>query len=273
MNPTKWVEVTTQAELDAAVKIGHGVIITAAFNGRAVLRGSSRAVLWGSSRAVLRESSRAELRESSSAVLWESSRAELRGSPSAVLRGSSSAVLRESSSAVLRESSSVRAFGDAILRVFSALKIQASAHVVIKMHGTAKSITGGIRVKAAPLKTAKNWCDYHGAEVKRGVATVYKALNEDFTSLHKSNTSYAPGSKPTATDWDGGKAECGGGLHFSPTPIHALEFHSEGKKFIACGVALKDMRAPKADDNYPQKIKAKRVASACYEVDRYGKRA
>lgn len=74
-----------------------------------------------------------------------------------------------------------------------------------------------------------------------------------------------------APDWDGGHAECGGGLHFSPHPALALEFDSSATRFIACPVALADIRPPHATDGYPAKIKARRLCGPIVEVDRYGK--
>ncbi len=50
----------------------------------------------------------------------------------------------------------------------------------------------------------------------------------------------------------------------------AIEFDSKATRFVACPVALADMRAPRADDRYPAKIKARRVYGPIYEVDRYG---
>lgn len=82
---------------------------------------------------------------------------------------------------------------------------------------------------------------------------------------------YTPGTSPTAPDWDGGEAECGGGLHFSPAPAMTLEFHSKAKKFVACPIKLKDI-VVHPDGSYPHKIKAKGVTGGkCYEVDREGK--
>ena len=52
----------------------------------------------------------------------------------------------------------------------------------------------------------------------------------------------------------------------------AKEFDAEATRFMACPVALEDMRAPNDGDAYPHKIKARRVCAPMWEVDRYGKR-
>jgi hypothetical protein len=74
---------------------------------------------------------------------------------------------------------------------------------------------------------------------------------------------------PEAKDWDGMARECGGGLHFSPHPVMALEFNTSAVKFVACPVALEDIVVHK-NAQYPQKIKAKRVCAPIWEVDREG---
>ncbi len=246
-------------------------------NASAELRGNARAELRGNARAVLRENARAELWGNASAVLRENASAELRENARAVLRGNARAVLRENARAVLRENAraelrgnaSAKASGFAFLRVFSALKIEASAQVIIALHGKAKAIKGGVQIKQTPPKTPRQWCEHHGVSVEKGIATLYKALNDDFTSPR--GMSYAPGTAPTAPDWDGGKAECGGGLHFSPTPRHAREFHRDAKRYAACPVRLKDMVVHLGGD-YPEKVKARQVAQPCYEVTIDGER-
>ena len=50
----------------------------------------------------------------------------------------------------------------------------------------------------------------------------------------------------------------------------ALDFDPDATRFIACPVALADMRSPQSNDHYPNKVKARRVCGPMYEVDRYG---
>jgi hypothetical protein len=189
------------------------------------------------------------LRGSSRAVLWESS--------SAVLYGSSRAVLWESSSAVLWESSSA----------------VASKFVALQVHeGHTGSIKGGVVIYVKQPTTAEEWCDYNGVAVKDGVALLYKAVKADFTNGYNGSVSYAPGCLPEAPDWDGGKSECGGGLHFSPSPGAALDFYSDqGRRFVACPVRLADIVVQHPAE-MPSKVKAQRVCAPVYEVDIDGKK-
>ncbi len=184
-------------------------------------------------------------------------KAVLRGSSHAVLRESSHAVLWESSHAVLRESS------HAVLSKF------ACAHI----HGKQVKCKGGVQIKIPEIATAKEWCDYYGAEIKKGVAVLFKGVDGDYSTskARQKNIFYKPGLTPVAPDWDGGKQECGGGLHFSPTAGHTLNFNSEAKHFIACPVKVSKIKVHK-NAQYPEKVKAPGLAAPCWEVDYYGKR-
>ena len=230
----KRVECRTIAEFDAAIKAGNIAVI---FN--------LSVVAWGSSHV--------EARESSHVVAWESSHVVAWGS----------------SHVVAWESSHVVALGNAFVRLFSAIKVTASASVVIMLHGKAKSITGGKRIKATTPTTAITWCKFYDVTIKAGIATLFKAVDDKFVSPR--GASYAPSTTPSAKDWDGGEKECGGGLHFSPSPLHAKSFNSSATRFVACGVKVSEIVVHK-DAQYPEKIKAPRVVTPCYEVDRYGKR-
>jgi len=212
-----------------------------------VLKGTENAVLWGSSHA--------ELRESSHAVLRGSSHAVLRGSSHAVLRESSHAVLWDSSHAELRESS--HAVG--------------SKYSSITLHGQTVHAKGGMQIKIPEILTAKEWCDYYGVEVKKGIATLFKAVDDDYSTLNARSKGifYTPGSMPIAPDWDGGKAECGGGLHASCHPTAALYFNPQAKKFVALPVRLKDFK-PYANAQYPDKVKFKSVCAPVWECDKCG---
>ena len=178
------------------------------------------------------------------AVLWESSHA--------VLRESSHAVLRESSHAELRESS------HAVLSKF------ACAHI----YGKQVNCKGGVQIRIPEILTAKEWCAFYGVEIKKGIAILYKAVNEDFST--QNGIVYTPGTLPEAPDWDDGKAECGGGLHFSFHPGAALEFKNDAEKFVACPVKVSQIVVHK-NPQYPNKIKARRVCAPVWECDRDGK--
>jgi len=130
-------------------------------------------------------------------------------------------------------------------------------------------ITGGGFIQRVDRSTPAAWCEYYGVEVHADVAILFKGVRKDYTSPR--GTSYAPGTVPEAPDWDGMARECGGGLHYSPSPGHTKEFIDEpGMHFVACPVALADI-AVHPDGQYPQKCKAKKQHVSGWGVDVTGK--
>ncbi len=72
---------------------------------------------------------------------------------------------RGNSSVEALENSSVVARGSVFVRLFSALRIKASAYVTIVTHGVAREIEGGRVLPCAPDPvTGADWCDYYGIE-------------------------------------------------------------------------------------------------------------
>jgi hypothetical protein len=189
---------------------------------------------------------------------WESSapRVEARGSsaPRVEARGSSAPLV------VAWESSAPRG------------SVGKYAAIVLGVHDKAKpNIPGAIILETPKIETSADWCDYYGAKVEDDVAILFKAVDDDYSTGNARGKGifYTPGSQPEAPDWDGGKAECGGGLHFSPHPVIALQFNDGATKFVACPVALSDIVVHK-NASYPNKIKAPRVCAPVFEVDRDG---
>ena len=244
-------------------------------NSSVVARGSSRVEARGSSSVIARESSSVVAWESSRVVAWESSRVVARGSSRVEARESSRVVARENSSVVARGSSSVVARGSSrveargfvSLTAFGGtLKLSAKCHVFLCSKKA--KVRGGQKTEAY-IETAQDWCDFYGIEVKRGIATVYKAVRNDYASARDASFFYHPGSKPKAPEFDP-ITECGKGLHFSPHPRMAKEFYSaDDMKFIACPVKLSEI-VIHPEGSCPEKCKAPRVYGACYEVDEDG---
>ncbi len=286
----KRIKVTTQAEFDACVNAGNIALCTSGYftasgsasvtaSGGASVRAYDSASVTASDSASVTASDSASVRAYDSASVTASDSASVTAYDSASVTASDSASVRaydsasvtayDSASVRASDSASVRAFARVFVRLFSCIKIVATAQVVILREPNSRGdVEGGHIVQASAPKDAAGWCEEYSVEVKDGVAVLYKGLGEDFHSGH--GTDYTPGTIPVASDWDGGLHECGGGLHFSPCPDMTLQFASDAKKFVACPVALADMRAPQASDNYPGKIKARGCCAPTYEVDRAG---
>jgi hypothetical protein len=98
--------------------------------------------------------------------------------------------------------------------------------------------------------------------------TLFKAVGDNFISPKGGN--YTPGTIPSAPDWDGGKIECGGGLHFSPAPRMARVFNDSAKRYVACPVALADI-VVHPDGDYPEKVKSRGCCAPVWECDIDGK--
>lgn len=166
------------------------------------------------------------------------------------------------------DSATVRAYGAATVRAYGSATVRASSHVAIHLHSALVSLKGGVVIDhtKVDLTDAKAWCDYHGVEVKRGIATLYKAVNDAWSTDR--GFDYSPGSKPTAPDWRD-TDECGYGLHFGPTPHRADYYRDSGSKYVAVGVRVSELR-PITTAGGAAKAKAPRVVRACVEVDRFG---
>jgi len=158
------------------------------------------------------------------------------------------------------------------LAIRGAVKVIAAATVAIVILGGKPTIEGGGFIQRRDISTPQAWCDDYGLPVVGGAVVLFKSVRGSNYRTTGRNWEYQPGSQPEASDWDGGARECGNGLHFSPSPGHALEFYqsSEPVKFIACPVLLAEM-AVHPDGEMPQKCKAKRLCAPCWEVDRKGK--
>ena len=242
------ITVATQAELDVA--------LAAHDNGRSeriVVVGSAHVVASGSAHVVASGSAHVEAWDSAHVVAWGSAHVVAWGSAHVVASGSAH----------------VEAWGAVQVRAYArAVALAATATVVVSAHGCDVTVTGiGVVVRVPAVVTPEAWCDYHGVTMVGGIATIYKAVRDDYRSAR--GAVYAPGGTCEAPDWDGGREECGGGLHFSPRPAMALEFDAAATRFVACPVALSDMRAPNEGDAYPHKIKARRCGPVV-EVDRDG---
>ena len=189
-----------------------------------------------------------------------------------VARGSSHVVARGSSHVVARGSSHVVAWGSVQIRAVHAVSVVShSKFVVVTQQHPAAQITGPATViPVPPILTATDWIVYYGAqpsEDQDDTVILYKAVRDNYCSSH--GFLYEPGTLPQAPDWDGGKDECGGGLHFCATPLSCLCFDIDATRFVACPVRISDIVVHQ-NPVYPQKIKAPGLCAPCWEVDRYG---
>jgi hypothetical protein len=227
----KEIQVTTQAELEQVCKGGNIAIVRA---------GSFTA--YGSSQVTACDSSQVRACDSSQVTACDSSRV------------------------TACDSSQVRAYGSSQVRACDSSRVKASKFVAVTVHNPSVKVVGGKVIVIRIPRTTTQWCAFYGLTVKSGVVTLFKAVDKDFRANHN-GFDYTPGTIPVAPDWDCGKTECGGGLHFSPRPFMALKFNNAATKFVACPVKIKDIRKPREGDVYPDKVKARGCCDRVWECD------
>ena len=139
------------------------------------------------------------------------------------------------------------------------------------VHSPAADVQGqGHIIPIPPIVTAQDWITYYGAALSPTdpeVVILYKAVRDDYHSAY--GFLYAFGTMPQAPDWDGGRDECGGGLHFCSTPSAAHDFDNQATRFMACPIRVADIVIHQSP-SYPTKIKAPGVCAPIWEVDRFG---
>jgi hypothetical protein len=151
------------------------------------------------------------------------------------------------------------------------ISAKATKFVTALLLGALSQIEGCGHVQRVDISTGRDWCDYYGIPVADdGTCVLFKAVDKNWGAPHN-GFKYIPGTKPKAPDWDGGKAECGGGLHYSPSPGHARRFLQDPGHYVACLVRVDDLAVHWNDGTYPDKCKGPEVLE-CWECDEDGKR-
>lgn len=140
--------------------------------------------------------------------------------------------------------------------------VEASKYVAIHLHSKRATTSGGVVIDVADIDTNKvsDFIDYHGVTVKDGVATVYKAVDDDLKSGY--GFAYPVGETVEAHDWDAAQS-FGGGLHFGNRPTVARAYFEDATRFLECEVPIEGLIA------LGDKVKS-RTAHVVREVDIYG---
>jgi hypothetical protein len=191
------------------------------------------------------------------------------GSSTVTAYGSSTVTAYDSSTVRAYGSSTVTAYGSSTVTASGSSTVTASSHTAVHLHSGHVSLKGGVVIDHTKvhLEDPDVWADYHGVTVTGGLATVYKAVDDQYTTDR--GFDYSPGATPEAPDWKPGNF-CGNGLHFGPTPAHALAYHPEATKFMEAKVALADLATLTGGGT--AKCKAPRVVAPLVEVDINGVR-
>ena len=260
----------TVTAFDSATVTASGSATVTAYDSATVTASGSASVT-ASGSASVRAYGSASVTASGSASVTASGSASVRAYDSASVRAYGSASVRAFGSASVRayDSATVTAYDSATVTASGSASVTASKYVPVQILSSRVKVGGGVQIRKPSPKTATAWCAEYGIKPVRGVVTLFKAVGVDFRS--PKGCDYSPGTTPVAADWDGGKEECGGGLHFSPFPWMALRFNSDAKKFVACPVRVKDIANPHKNAAYPEKCKAKGCCAPTWECDIDGK--
>ncbi len=221
---------------------------------------SSQVTAYGSSQVTACDSSQVRACGSSQVRAYDSSQVTACGSSQVRAYDSSQVTAYDSSQVTACGSSQVTAYDSSQVRAYDSSQVTACDYVAVTRTNPHIKVSGGVVIDVPDLNDAVEWCRYYGIDVKRGVATVFKAVDDDYKSGYGAD--YTPGKKPKADDWDP-TPTCGGGLHFSPRPFMALDYAGGATRFLACRVKVSEMVA------LGDKIKAPRVLS-CVEVNEDG---
>ena len=285
--------VRTQAELDAAIAEGasdivisspEGVWLTIWESAHVEARESAHVAAWGSAHVEARESAHVVARGSAHVVARGSAHVEAWGSAHVVAWESAHVVAWESAHVVAWGSAHVVAWGSAHVAAWGSAHVEAwgsthveaweSSHVVasslvaVHLHSTRVRVEGGVVIDVAALELtdAATWCDFHGVSVVDDVATLFKALDDEFAAGHGYHpTTYTVGASMVCDDWTPTN-DCGGGFHLGPTTSHATAYRPDAKRWVRVEVPLSDLR-PILDGTPKCKARTCRVVA---EVDRWG---
>ena len=245
---------TVTAYGSSTVRAYYSSTVMAAGSSTVMAYGSSTVMATGSSTVMATGSSTVRATDSSTVMAYDSS--------TVMAYGFSTVTATGSSTVRATDSSTVRAYDSSTVRAYYSSTVTASPCVAVHLHSGLATIDGGVVIDVTTVNdTAEKWCAHHGVEVTDGIATVYKAVSDQRTTSRGAD--YTPGSTPEVTDW-ADHAECGQGLHFGPTPAHALAYLPDATRFVAVGVELATLRPIPGGT---AKCKAPKVVRACVEVD------
>ena len=263
----EWIEVRSEAGVWLEVFNSDSATVRAYGSATVRAYGSATVTAYGS--ATVTASGSATVRAYDSATVTAYGSATVRAYGSATVRAYDSATVRAYDSATVTayDSATVRAYDSATVRAYDSATVTAGSHTAVHLHSGHARIEGGVVIDHLAVNETDPhvWCDYHGVQVEDGIATVYKAVNDQWTTYR--GVDYSPGALPSCIDF-APTNECGGGLHFGPTPGHALAYHSGATKFVAVGVRVDEL-VPITGDT--AKCKVPRVVRACVEVDELGR--
>ena len=95
------------------------------------------------------------------------------------------------------DSSTVMAYDSLDRHGPSSSTVTASPCVAVHLHSGLAAIDGGVVIDVTTVNdTAEKWCAHHGVEVTDGIATVYKAVSDQWTTSRGADYTLAARQRP-----------------------------------------------------------------------------
>ena len=139
------------------------------------------------------------------------------------------------------EASVDHASGSATIHLHGGTLSNAGNHVAVFVHTADSTWSGGVLIDLRDLDETSldTWAGLHGCARDGATLTVYKAVRSDLRSYH--GFRYPIGETVSDQLWRDDH-DCGGGLHFSPTPVMAAGYDDKATRFLECRVQAADVR-------------------------------
>ena len=142
-------------------------------------------------------------------------------------------------------SSTVRAYDSSTVQAYGSSTVTAGPFVAVRLFSANATINGGVIIDVTTIddSDAKQWADYHGAEINGDEVLLYKALSEDLISgkIYDSRIEWPTSGVVSCDDWEPTN-KCGGGIHLSPHPHQAADYcEPEAERMLLCSAKLEDI--------------------------------
>jgi hypothetical protein len=241
-----------QAEVNAALAAGNYPEIVG--DAQIVISDNSRVTAYDNSQVTAYNSSRVTALDNSQVTASGSSQVTALGNSRVTAYDNSQVTAYNSSRVTALDNSQVTALDNSRVTAYNSSRVTASRFVAVTKLSISVRVTGGVQIVPTTPTNAAEWAGDYGATLEDGLLFVAKAVRQDGRS--SKGTTYAVSELVEAEDWDGGKAECGGGLHFCATPRESRDrFDPEATRFFWCAVPAADIVFC-ADPLFPAKVKA-----------------
>jgi len=164
----------------------------------------------------------------------------------------------------------VDASGNASVYASGNASVYASGYSAAVRRSAQAECRGNVLDLTTRPETVEQWLARYHVAFHDGLPLLYKATHANYAT--QNGVSYVPGTDVVAPDWeDRSDIECGSGLHFCWCAAACRQFNREPAHFIACQVAIEDIRIYDGQPQWPDKIRA-RACRALYECDEDGNR-